>query len=118
MADRLLVVFSAFAPLALEEANLRITDAEIDALHARLSNPALWKIHRRFGQVVFMLYTEHEAAEHERAGLRKTYADLYFVLLRGYDRFDYLRREAFDITFGSKEDFDKNYQGHWLYYDR
>ena len=116
--DNLLVVFSAFAPVAREEADSRIADAELHALRARIGNPQLWTIHRCFGRVRFMFYTDQQAETHARAGSRETYADLYFELLQRHDEFKYLHRAQFAVEFDSKETFDRDYQGSWFYYDR
>jgi hypothetical protein len=56
--DRLFVVFSSFAPIALEEADARISDKEIKALKRRIANPHLWEISRCFGHVTFVFYKD------------------------------------------------------------
>jgi hypothetical protein len=69
----LLVVFSAFAPLAREEADNQIAEAEVNALQERIANPQLWTIHCCFGRVTFMFYTNEQARTHAQAvpgGLR------------------------------------------------
>ena len=53
----LFVVFSAFAPLARQDADSRVTDAEVEALKARIGNPAIWEISRSFGEVTFFFFT-------------------------------------------------------------
>ena len=116
--DGLLVVFAAFAPLAREEADSQITDVELNALQERIANPHLWTIHRCFGRVTFMFYTDEEARSHAQAGLREAYADLYFELLQRHDEFKYLRKARFSVEFDSKEILDNNYGGSWFYYDR
>jgi hypothetical protein len=115
-ADRLLVVFSAFAPLAREEADTQISDADIEDLQKRLTDPALWTIHRCFGRVVFMFYTDAQA--HARKARLESYSDQYFELLRQHDEFKYLNRRKFSVESDSKENFDNNYNGSWLNYDR
>jgi hypothetical protein len=116
--DGLLVVFSAFAPLAREEADNQISEAEITALQERIADPHLWTIHRCFGRVTFMFYTNEQAQSHAEAGLRDTYADHYFEILQKYDEFHYCQRARFSVEFDSKENFEKNYSGSWFYYDR
>ncbi len=116
--DGLLVVFSAFAPLAREDADSQIADVEIRDLQERIANPHLWTIHRCFARVIFMFYTDEQARAYAQAGCRQAYADLYFELLQRHDEFGYLRRARFTVEFDSKENFDKNYAGNWFYYDR
>jgi hypothetical protein len=116
--DGLFVVFSAFAPVAREEAHSQITDAEVLALQERIANPALWTIHRSIERVTFMFYTKKQARLHKRKGFRDTYADLYFELLKPHDPFAYLNRSQFSVDFDSKENFDKKFESNWIYYDR
>src|SRR5262245_17484336 len=116
--ERLFVAFSAFAPLAREAADSHITDAEVRALQERIANPDLWTIHRCFGRVTFMFYTDEQAKVHAGRGFHEAYADLYFELLKPHDEFDYLRRSRFTAAFDSKETFDTRYEGSWFYYDR
>jgi hypothetical protein len=114
--DGLLVVFSAFAPLARQEADSRVTEGQVEALQARIGNRALWQIARCFGRVDFLFFTDEEARAHTEAGFLHTYADLYFDLLRPHDEFGYLSRSRFAVRFDSKENFEKTYDGNWFYY--
>ncbi len=116
--DGLFVVFSAFAPLARREADSQIADREVNALQERIANPQLWTIHRCFGRVTFMFYTDEQARTHAQAGLREPYADRYFELLQKHDGFKYLHRARFSVEFDSKEKFEKNHGASWFYYDR
>lgn len=113
----LLVVFSAFAPVAKQEANCLITDADILNLLKRISDPNLWTIHRCFGRAVFMFFTDQQMRSCKRILLR-SYEDQYFDLLQRYDEFQYLDRDGFSLEFDSKENFDRNYKGVWFLYDR
>jgi hypothetical protein len=115
---RLLVVFSAFASLARQEADSRIPNDELNALQQRIANPDLWTIHRCFGRITFMFYTDAQARTHADAGRRDTYADRYFELLQTHDEFGYLSRPRFSVDFDSKENFDSKYASSWFYYDR
>lgn len=114
----LLVVFSAFAPLAKQEVDGQIADEAVQDLQKRIANPDLWLIHRCFGRVVFMFYTNAQARKHARKGLLKGYADQYFELLRQHDEFKYMDRGQFSVEADSKENFDRTYKGNWFYYDR
>lgn len=114
----LLVVASAFAPLALEEADECIQESEIDALLGTIDNPDIWQISRNFGVATFFFYTSKQVRQYERMGKRREYSDLYSELVATYDEFGYLRRSEYEVKFDSKENFDKNYQGNWFYYYR
>ena len=114
----LFVVFSAFAPLACDEADSKISDEEIEALKLRIGNPDLWTISRYFGYVTFMLFTDAQAQDHAAMGKKEEYAREYFQVLKPYDEFEYLDESTFEVQIDSKENFDQNYQSSWFYYDR
>jgi hypothetical protein len=44
--DGLFVVFSAFAPIAKEEADSRLSEEQIESLKNQIANPDLWAISR------------------------------------------------------------------------
>ena len=116
--EQLFVVFSAFEPIAKEEANNAIPDKEIKKLKKQLNNSDLWKIERCFSNIVFFFYTESQVLKSSRTGLKKNYTDEYFKIIMKYDEFAYFQRNEFNITFDPKENFDTNYQGNWFYYWR
>lgn len=116
--NRLFVIFSAFAPLAHQEADSQITDKQIEKLKARIANPNLWEISRCFGSVTFMFYTDEQVRESKKKGLEKNYAKMYFELLKKHDEFGYLSEDEFIVSFDSKENFDKNYGSSWFNYHR
>lgn len=114
--DGLFVVFSAFAPIAKEEADTRITKSEIDGLKRQIANPDLWEISRCFGHVTFMFYTDAQAEEYAANGMKNEYANKYFELLKQHDEFGYLSEDEYSVQFDSKQNFDDNYQSNWYYY--
>ncbi len=116
--DKLFVVFSAFAPIAKEEANGKIKEEEVEQLVAKLDNKELWKIRRSFGGVTFFFFTEDQAKRAKNSDLLHKYSNEYFKLIKEYDEFDYLNKEHFVISLDSKENFYKNYNGSWFAYDR
>jgi hypothetical protein len=115
-AEGLLVAFSAFAPIAQEEADGRISESEMDALKKSIGNPDLWVISRFFGHVTFMFYTDAQAKEYAAKGKQSEYARRYFDILKPKDEFDYIAQDSFTVAFDSKQNFDDNYQGNWYYY--
>ena len=114
--EGLFVVFSAFAPLACEDADNQISDKEVEALKVRIGNPDLWVISRFFGYVTFMFYTDSQAQQYAEIGKKEEYASEYFQILKPYDEFGYLDQSRFRVKLDSKENFDQNYQGNWFYY--
>ena len=116
--DNLFVVFSAFEPIAKEEADSQIHEEEIAALKNRIDNPDIWEISRCFGHVTFFFFTDDQVKRYEAEGKRDIYARMYFDLLKPHDEFGYLSEEEFKIKFDSKQNFDDNYRGNWFYYYR
>jgi hypothetical protein len=116
--EALFVVFSAFAPLARQEAANNISEEEIDALQRRIGDPDVWVISRCFDTVTFMFYTDAQAKNYAGTGKKEKYAHEYFKILKPFDEFNYLDEAAFEVQFDSKENFDKNYESNWFYYYR
>lgn len=114
----LFVIFSAFAPIALDEADEKIPEKDIDALKHQIDNPDLWTIKRGFGKVIFMFYTDAQAEEYTAKGMKTEYASQYFELLKAHDEFGYFSEDKFDIQFDSKQNFDENYSSNWAQYFR
>ncbi|MBA4020651.1 MAG: hypothetical protein C0483_26120 [Pirellula sp.] len=116
--DGLFVVFSAFAPIALQEADSRVSDQEVGDLKQRIDNPDLWEISRCFGHVTFFFYTDAQARDYAASGKMAEYARRYFEILKPHDEFDYLSEDEFKVAFDSKQNFDENYQSSSFYYYR
>ncbi len=114
--EGLFVVFSAFSPLAREEADAQITEADVAALQKRIKNRDLWLISRCFGHITFFFFTDQQMKKYIAQGKQKEYADLYFEILKPHDEFGYLKRSSFKVYFDSKENFEEKYEGNWYYY--
>jgi len=114
--DGLFVVFSAFSPIAKEEADSKISEADVKALKKRIGNPDLWDISRCLGHVTFFFVTDEQVKKYEAQGKKDEYATMYFELLKPHDEFGYLKRSQFKINFDSKQNFDENFESNWYYY--
>ena len=114
--DGQFVVFSAFAPLAKQEADSQLTEAQIKALQIRIGNPHLWLISRNFGNVTFFFYTDEQVRQHEGMGQKEVFAKMYFEILKPHDEFGYLQETDFTVIFDSKQNFNKKYHGNWFFY--
>jgi hypothetical protein len=114
--DGLFVVFSAFSPIARQEADSKITDQDIETLKRRMANGDLWTISRSFGHVTFMFYTDAQAKAYAASGMREAYARQYVALLKPHDEFGYISADGFTVQFDSKQNFDDNHGGNWYYY--
>jgi hypothetical protein len=112
----LYVVFSAFAPLAKQEADAQIQEAEVEAFKRGLANPDIWIIDRCFGQITIFFFTEEQVQRYKAQGKKTEYARRYLELLKAHDEFGYLKKQYFTVFFDSKENFDENYGGSWFNY--
>ena len=116
VTDNILIVFSAFQPVARIEANEKIPQEKVKELQKELDNPDLWLISKAFGGVTFFLYLDDQVRKYEGSKTKKHWTDKYFDLLERYDEFKYFNRKDFSINLDSKENFDKNYESNWYYY--
>ena len=116
--DRLLVIFSAFEPIAKEEAINNIPDKEIEKFRRKLGMKDLWEINRQYGIVTFFFYTDKQMEEYTNSGTSEFLKQKFFDLLKKHDEFDYFKKNTNFIEFDSKENFDNNYKSNWFYYSR
>lgn len=110
------VVFSAFRPIAKQEADSQISTIQISSLVDAIANPDIWTISRFYGYVTFLFYTDVQVQKNQSLGMRKLYTEKYFSLLKPFDEFGYLSLDSYSIHFDSKENFDQNYESNWYYY--
>jgi hypothetical protein len=110
------VYFTAFAPIALIEANQKISNEDFSLLEHQVNNNDVWKIMPMFSGVTFFVYTNVQLREYEDSPEKEKWADAYFKILEPHDEFGYYKRELFGISLDSKENFDTNYNSNWYYY--
>ena len=67
--SRLLVIFSAFEPVARAEANNHITTHEIATLKSTIGDKELWEIRKCFDTVTFFYYTHAQLRANEAKGM-------------------------------------------------
>ena len=117
--DDLLVIFDTFEPVAKEEVNRNISQAQIDDLERELKTKNVWKIHREFSTTAIFFYTNDQIDQSVHDGTKDFIKEKYFGLLKSYDEFNYLKADDMFLTFDSKENFEETYQGNWFnYYKR
>lgn len=114
--ENILIVYSAFAPIAKIEANQKITPPQLTLLKSQIDNPDIWEISSGFSGVTFFVYSDEQLKKYENSEQRKYWANQYFNLLAPNNEFGYYQRDSFSIYLDSKENFDKNFQSNWYYY--
>ena len=116
--ENLLVIFSAFEPVAIDEAHSKVSDYEIEKLRKKLKNNDLWKIRPSLGCVTFFFFTEDQVKYYEIMGVKKSFTKEYIEIIKVHDEFGYLNENNLSVKIDSKENFDKAYNSNWFYYDR
>jgi hypothetical protein len=114
--ERLLVIFTAFEPVAREEVNKNIPQAEIDNLKQQLKTKDIWEIYREFGTTTYFFHTAKQIDRYSKDGTTDQMNKQYLELLKKYDEFDYINSKTFTLSFDSKENFDNVYEGSWFNY--
>jgi hypothetical protein len=116
--DDLLVVFSAFEPIARDEANESVPIEQIQKLKEQIANKDIWEIKNSFSAAIFFFYTEVQVESNSKNGVKEELSQRYYDLLKQYDEFDYFKRVDYSVLLDSKENFDNKYQSNWFYYFR
>ncbi|WP_367899203.1 hypothetical protein AB3N61_18565 [Leptospira sp. WS58.C1] len=111
-------VFSAFDSIALIEANENISNWQIEELISNYSKLEIWKIERSFGAAVCFFYKNQQLENAINKGKTDLISSSYFNLLKRFDEFSLIERDLFTLSFDSKENFDRNYNGNWFNYWR
>ena len=117
--SNILVIFSAFEPIAKTETYWRVSKDEIDNLRLELNMKDLWTIHSNtFDSPTFFFYTDKQLKEYSNSEIKQLLTKKCFEVIKKYDDFNYFREEQFLIQFDSKENFENYYKGSWFNYDR
>ena len=114
----LFVIFTAFEPVAIVEANSRVTEGEIEHLKNILADPELWKIRKSFYGVTFFYFTDAQLKSHQAMGAQAIYAREYSKIIHPYDQWGYIQKRGVAVSLDSKENLDTNYRSDWFYYDK
>jgi hypothetical protein len=116
--ENLFVIFSAFEPIARNEANENVPEELSNRLIEAFPQENIWCIQKLFSSLVVFYYTEVEREEAINNGMINQYANYYAKIIESYDEFGYLARSPIIPQIDSKENFDKNYESSWFYYWR
>ncbi|HEX6192219.1 MAG TPA: hypothetical protein VFZ42_07640 [Chitinophagaceae bacterium] len=56
--------------------------------------------------------------EYQKDGTTEKMKQQYYMLLKQYDEFDYIKPYTDFLVFDSKENFDRSFRSSWFYYSR
>ena len=79
--NKLFVIFDAFEPIAREDTNSKISQAEISTLRVELGIEEIWEIFRQFSVTTFFFFTDSQIEEFENDGTVALIKEKYFALL-------------------------------------
>jgi hypothetical protein len=114
--ENMLVIFSAFNPIARAEANGKIKDEFLNCLKTKYKELKIWEINRFGEATTIFFYTEKELEENSQSQEVILLRNEYLEQLLKYDEFDVVKPEEFNFAFDSKENFDNKYESNWYYY--
>ncbi|AXY77917.1 hypothetical protein D3H65_29725 [Paraflavitalea soli] len=112
------VVFTAFEPVAREAVNRAISNEALKHLKEALAMESLWIILREFSTSTVFFYTDQQLEQSATDGTRDLITQKYRSLLKSHDEFDYITPTTCILLWDSKENLDKNYKGNWFWYSR
>jgi hypothetical protein len=111
----ILVLFSAFEPLAKERANDKLPQKFISALKEKHKDE-LWEIVKYGEHTTFFFYTDAQLRKAKSNNKALSIKKEYYQKLKKFDEFDYFQPETFHAVFDSKENFDAHYNSNWRAY--
>jgi hypothetical protein len=114
--QNLFVAYNNFSEEAKTEANsAAVKEAK---KYIKKKYPAVWGMIAIFSNSVVFYGSDSDIAVNESNGISKAIADAYYSVLKKYDELNYYTHENISLSFDSKENLDKNYQGSLFYYTR
>ena len=116
--SNLLVVYNDFSEEAKTAANWNAIKKANNYLKRKYRNDSLWYVEAEFSSVVIFYLNESDISRNDENGISRKIKMDYFNILKKYDEMNYYTLDNFVMTFDSKENLDKNYEGNLFYYSR
>jgi hypothetical protein len=114
---RLSAFFEDFERLALEKAHGSIHGRRLRVFEQQLGlGDRFWCTASGAWPPVVFVYTDDQAAAVRASGIQRSWADLWYAMVKPFDEFGYISREDIEIVVDSKQNFDENYESNWRYY--
>jgi hypothetical protein len=114
---RLFASFEDFERLALEKAHGSIHGRRLRVFEQQLGlGDVFWCTASGAEPPVVFVYTDDQAAAVRASGIQRSWAELWYAMVKPYDEFGYISREDVEIVVDSKQNFDENYESNWRYY--
>ncbi len=114
--ENLLVVFNDFSDEARTDANWKAAKEIRQELRTKYS--FIWDVISPFSGSVVFYYSDDDITLYKKNGMNQEVTNDYYSTLKKYDELNYFTKENMSLTFDSKENLDKNYEGNLFYYTR
>jgi hypothetical protein len=114
--DKLFVYFSSFSPIAVSEAGMRICQDLLMKFKENYINDFIWEIHHSGSRLVVFFDKHKEIEMYRNTKIIEEIKKEYFNLIKPYDEFNFIKEIS--VSFDSKENFKKKYDGSWMNYYR
>ncbi len=110
------VTFSSFESIAKQEVGGKILETDIKKLKEKLNDMNIWEISNFSGYLTLFFYTDDQVLKSNHTDIAQRLREEYYEIIRQYNEFNYFTKDNLQISFDSKENFDKNYESNWFYY--
>lgn len=112
------VYWSAFNPVAIQEALSKVPPGQREAILSEFSEHGLMRLETVFSGTVMMFETEAQRIQSEQDGTQALIATRWHETVIPFDEFRVLADSRLDIKFESNEAFQRDYGGSWFNYTR
>ena len=112
----LFIYFSNFASIAKSEAGENIPSELWSSFLEKYKKGDIWEIHNSGPGLIIFFYKSKLIERLKEDKIIQELEQEYLQIIRPYDEFNYIDKVR--LNFDSKENFEKKYEGNWMYYYR
>jgi len=114
--ENTLVIFSELENAVRAEAVAAITDADIEAIRSVMPGPRAWLVSRIFGVAIVFFEADSDLSSKAGKHAQEAWRKALQAKSKEYDACRYFDTEPLRVSFDSRENFEKNYNGDWRAY--
>lgn len=112
----LFIYFSNFSSIAKSEAVEKIPSEMWSSFLEKYKRGEIWEIHNSGSGLTIFTYKDKSIEKLKKDKVLAELEQEYLQIIRPYDEFEYISKII--LNFDSKENFEKRYEGNWMYYYR
>lgn len=110
------VCYNDFSVEMKSDVNWRTFEKIHKEIKEKYEEYSLWGIHAAFTTAVAFFMKEEDVMKNKENGICARIRDDYYTVLKEFDEFGVYKSDNFQMSFDSKENLDKNYEGNLFYY--